>query len=146
MHYRPATAADLDPVRVLLAACDLPGEDLTPALMSGFLVALEAGGLVGCIGVEALADGALLRSLAVEPAHRGRGIGERLCDDAEESARNSGVRDLYLLTTTAAEYFAARGFHRVERSGLPASVQATAQFTQLCPASAVAMHKPLSRF
>jgi amino-acid N-acetyltransferase len=145
MDYRLAAEADLDRIRALLAACDLPAEDLAAALLGGFTVASEAGRLVGCIGLEPLADGALLRSLAVEPAHRGRGIAARLCDEAEEAARKSGVRDLYLLTTTAAEYFAARGFRRVDRSALPASVQATAQFMELCPASAVAMHKSLSR-
>jgi amino-acid N-acetyltransferase len=145
MEYRPAAAADLDRIRALLGASDLPVQDLTPALMSWFIVASEAGVLVGCVGLQRLADGALLRSLAVEPAHRGRGIAARLCDEAEESARRAGVQDLYLLTTTAAEYFAGRGFRRVERYSLPASVQATAQFTRLCPATAVAMHKSLSR-
>jgi amino-acid N-acetyltransferase len=143
MLYRPATPTDLEHIQALLAVCALPTQDLTPALLAGFLVAAEGGTVVGCVGLERLRDGALLRSLAVEPAHRGRGIAERLCDEAEELALAAGVGALYLLTTTAAEYFEARGFERVPRESLPASVQATAQFRDLCPATAVAMRKRL---
>jgi amino-acid N-acetyltransferase len=143
MLYGPATPTDLERIQALLAACALPTGDLTPALLAGFLVAAEAGTLVGCVGLERLSDGALLRSLAVEAAHRGRGIAERLCDEAEELALADGMGTLYLLTTTAAEYFEARGFERVSRESLPASVQATAQFRGLCPATAVAMRKNL---
>jgi amino-acid N-acetyltransferase len=142
MHYRPASQTDLEPIRTLLAACDLPAEDLTPALLARFLVATDAGAVVGCVGLERVADGALLRSLAVDPAHRGRGIAERLCDDAEELALAAGAGTLYLLTTTAAEYFEARGFEPVPRHSLPPSVQATVQFRELCPATAAAMKKP----
>jgi amino-acid N-acetyltransferase len=142
MQYRPASPTDLERIQALLAACGLPAEDLTPALLAGFLVATEAGTVVGCVGLERVADGALLRSLAVEPAHRGRGIAERLCDNAEELALAAGAGTLYLLTTTAAEYFEARGFERVPREALPASVRATAQFRELCPTTAVAMTKP----
>lgn len=141
MDYRPAIPADLAGVKALLSACALPSEDLTPALLEGFRVAVEAGVVVGCVGLERVAAGALLRSLAVQPAHRGRGIAARLCDEAEELARAAGTAELYLLTTSAADYFTARGYRRVEREALPASVKATAQFQTLCPASAVAMHK-----
>lgn len=143
MQYRAASTTDLERIQALLAACALPIEDLTPALLAGFLVAAEAGTVVGCVGLERLGDCALLRSLAVEPAHRGRGIAERLCDQAEELALAGSMNTLYLLTTTAAEYFEARGFERVPRESLPASVQATAQFRDLCPATAAAMRKRL---
>jgi amino-acid N-acetyltransferase len=141
LNYRPASPTDLKRVQALLGACALPTDDLTPEMLAGFLIADEAGEVVGCVGLERIADGALLRSLAVEPAHRGRGIAARLCDEAEERARAARVPALYLLTTTAADYFAARGFERVARDTLPPSVQATAQFRDLCPAAAVAMKK-----
>lgn len=141
--YRPAVPADLERIRSLLAACGLPTGDLTPGMPADFLVAEETGQMVGCVGLERIADGALLRSLAVESAHRGRGIGERLCEEAEQRAIAWGVGTLYLLTTTAADYFAGRGFQRVARDSLPPSVQATAQFRELCPSSASAMAKSL---
>jgi len=112
--------------------------------MNGFAVAVDAGLLIGCVGLEPLTDGVLLRSLAVEPGHRGRGIAARLCDEAEDATRSLGARELYLLTTSAADYFAARGFQRIERAALPASIQATAQFKELCPVTAVAMKKSLA--
>ena len=143
MQYRRAAPTDLERVRALLAACGLPTADLSPLLAADFLVAMEADALVGCVALEQLSDGALLRSLAVDPAHRGRGIGERLCDEAEASARAAGVATLFALTATAADYLAARGFRPMPRESLPPSVQATAQFRELCPATAVAMCKKL---
>ena len=141
LDYRPAGPTDLERIQALLAACALPAQDLTHAMLVGFLVADEGGQIIGCVGLERIADGALLRSLAVEPAHRGRGIAARLCDEMEERARAAVIPALYLLTTTAADYFAARGFERAARDSLPPSVQATAQFRELCPATAVAMKK-----
>jgi hypothetical protein len=47
------------------------------------------------------------------------------------------------LTTTAAGYFERRGYVRVERHALPGPIRRSEEFTQLCPASAVAMASPV---
>lgn len=54
-----------------------------------------------------------------------------------------GVETLYLLTTTAAGFFADRGYERVDRSVVPAPVRGTTQFSTLCPESATVMRKGL---
>ena len=59
-------------------------------------------------------------------------------------AAEQGVETLYLLTTTAAQFFARRGYEAVPRSEAPAAIAATAQFSELCPASSTFMRKVLA--
>ena len=58
---------------------------------------------------------------------------------ALERARELGLRELYLLTTTAAAYFPRFGFERIGREALPSSLQASEELRGACPASAAAM-------
>jgi len=128
-----------DRVRALLVASDLPIDDLDdPAI--ALIGAFDGEALVGVVGVQACGDVALLRSLAVAPEHRGRGIAALLCDRVVALA---APRPLWLLTTGARDYFARRGFVAVPRDDVPAAIRATAQFTSLCPASAIAMRHEL---
>jgi amino-acid N-acetyltransferase len=145
IDYATAVKQDLPRITALLHACALPADDLTSALLTRFLTAQADGRIVGCAGLEPLEGSvALIRSLAVQPDRRGLGIASRLCDEIEAQARAAGIVALYLLTTTASGYFAARGYHRVDRDALPASVRATAQFVELCPTNAVAMKKDVA--
>jgi hypothetical protein len=59
---------------------------------------------------------------------------------ALDLARNCGVTDVYLLTTTAAEFFPRLGFARIARDAAPRVVQTSTEFQSACPASAAAMH------
>ncbi len=143
MTIEAAESNDLDAIQTLLAACDLPHEDLTPGHLQHFLVAHAGEALRGVIGLEPRGDGALLRSLAVAPEARGTGLGTRLVDAIEQRARREDVRTIYLLTTTAVGYFAARGYEAIERSTLPPSIQETEEARCLCPDSATPMQKPI---
>jgi len=55
-----------------------------------------------------------------------------------------GAGEAWLLTTTAADFFAALGFSRVPRDAAPPAVRATEQFARLCPESAVLMRLRLA--
>ena len=55
------------------------------------LVATERGALVGVVGLERYETNGLLRSLAVDPQHRSRGLGARLVDAIESETRARGV-------------------------------------------------------
>jgi amino-acid N-acetyltransferase len=103
--------------------------------------AFDGGAMVGVIGLQSCGDVGLLRSLAVDPAHRDHGIARALCDLAFEVARARDMRELWLLTTTAETYFARLGFTLVAREAAPAQVRATAQFASLCPATARVMRR-----
>jgi amino-acid N-acetyltransferase len=81
----------------------------------------------------------LLRSVAVD--EQGRGTGRALVDAAIRFARDRGIRTMYLLTTTAEEYFLTCGFERVTRADVPVGVQSSLEFTSACPASAIVMRR-----
>ena len=135
----PATRDDLPAIRALLEASALPASDVDGAPGQELLVAREGGGLAGCIGLEVHGAAGLLRSFAVLPALRRRGIGAALHDAAVARARALGVRDLYVLTTTVRDRALRAGFEDVERDEVPEAIRAGAQFRSLCPASAACL-------
>jgi N-acetylglutamate synthase-like GNAT family acetyltransferase len=92
---------------------------------------------------RASGEAALLRSVVVASELRGTGLGGRLTDAAMAFARNSGATSVSLLTTTAAPFFAARGFRAVRWDELPAALGASSELTGACPTSATAMHRDL---
>jgi len=97
----------------------------------------------GLVGLEHFGDVALLRSLVVAPERRGRGEGLRLLGHAESQARSSGVRAIYLLTTTAEPFFAKCGYSKAPRETAPAAIRGTREFAGICPASSAFMIKRL---
>lgn len=141
--FHPATAADLGPVRDLLRAAGLPASDLAEGRQE-LLLARQGERLVGTVGIEVHGCDGLLRSLAVAADLRGKGLGETLHQRAVALAAARGVRTLYLLTTTAERFFAARGFDRISREAVPDALRTTPEFASLCPASAVCMRRELA--
>lgn len=143
--FRPARKDDFSAIRALLAAQGLPNEDIDGSNDTGhFHVAEENGQIVGCAGLELYGHEALLRSVAVMPEKRGGGLGRTLVGIAERDATAIGVQRLFLLTTDAAEYFQALGFHIADRSTAPAAIQDSSQFSMLCPATAICLSKELA--
>jgi amino-acid N-acetyltransferase len=134
---------DTEAVARLLAACALPTDDLTPAHLRHFWGYRDGDALVGVVGLEMYDRAALLRSLAVAPSHRGRGLGQDLVRRVEAYAEGQGVEEVYLLTTTAASFFGSRGYEVVPRDAAPASIRQTTEFTEMCPSQAVCMTKLL---
>ena len=132
-----------DEVAALLAAAQLPVSDLRTSRSLNLRGLRHGGRLVGVVGIEIYGEVGLLRSLAVESAHRNAGLGTSLVADAEAWAAGHGVKTLYLLTTTAAGFFAGLGYVPAPRSDAPAAIAATAQFAGLCPASSTFMCKVL---
>lgn len=140
--FGAASIDEFDSVYRLLADNNLPVLDLGDHF-GAFIVAKFESTLVGTVGLEVHDQFALLRSLCVADSHRSRRIGAALVSAIEHGASARGVRALYLLTTSADGYFAALGFVAVERQTVPLPIQGTAQFSSLCPASAVCMCKTL---
>jgi amino-acid N-acetyltransferase len=140
---RAATISDLPRVERLLTASDLPLAGVKESL-GDFVVAEAGADIVGVAGLEVCHDDALLRSVAVSPDWRRKGVGRALVARAISDAEARGLRALYLLTTTAERYFPSFGFTKIDRAAVPADVKATDEFTSACPASATAMCRPLS--
>ncbi|ANQ86873.1 GCN5-related N-acetyltransferase [Azoarcus olearius] len=141
MHITRETA--IDDVIALLSECGLPVQDISASSHHLFFGLRDHGALVGAVGLEPYAKVGLLRSLAVAPAYRGRGLGEALVRHVEAFSASHGVEDLFLLTSTAEHFFATLGYRRTPRSDAPEAIRATAQFAGLCPCSAAFMSKPL---
>ena len=137
-----ATERDLPEIRALLERLHLPLDGVDEHLPT-MLVAREGEQIVGTAALELYADGALLRSVAVDPGRQGRQLGHRLTDAALQLATARGADTVFLLTTTAERFFPKFGFERITRDDVPASVQASVEFQSACPASAIVMRKQL---
>ncbi len=140
---RPARGADLAAVQRLLQSSGLPIEGVREGLKH-FLVCRDAeGALLGTVGLEHYGGVALLRSTVVAEPVRRRGVAAALVERAMGRAREQGCRTLYLLTLDADDYFQRFGFAAIDREEAPAEIQASPEFTTLCPDSAVLMRKRL---
>lgn len=136
----PAAPGDYDGIVGLLNEAGLPTDGLSPSLPNALVARDLEGSLAGCVALEVYGQVALLRSLAVSPARRGQGLGERLTAEAMKLAAGAGVRDVYLLTETAGGFFPRFGFAAESRSLAPQALGASAEFQSACPASATLMH------
>ncbi len=111
--------------------------------MDAFIVATQAGEPVGMIGLEKFGNVGLLRSLVVNEAGRGAGLGARLVTELELRARSEHIDELWLLTIDADPFFAQHGYVVAERDDAPNAIRNTAEFSTLCPGDAVLMCKHL---
>jgi amino-acid N-acetyltransferase len=138
------SAIDKEKVLDLLSGAGLPIEDLTNKKMKNFMVA-KGGveGIIGVVGVEMYQKIGLLRSLAVHPAYRGKSIGRQLTREIESFAGHKGIKILYLLTMTAADFFSKIGYEATQRDKVPESITKTEEFKSICPVSAICLFKRL---
>lgn len=135
---RRARPSDLRAAESLLVAADLPLEGVRESF-EHFVVAEHDGVLAGVAGLEMHGRDGVLRSVAVDSARRGEGLGGLLTHRVIEHARGAGLRRLYLLTTTAEGYFPRLGFRIIARDDASPEVRQSVEFREACPASAVAM-------
>jgi amino-acid N-acetyltransferase len=77
--------------------------------------------IFGCAAIYPFpADGsAELACLAVHPEYRNSGAGDLLLRQAETLARQARIERLFVLTTSAAHWFAERGFQEADLDALP---------------------------
>jgi N-acetylglutamate synthase-like GNAT family acetyltransferase len=103
---------DLEVVRAMLSGAGMitDGLEWPPAC---YLVAYFGTEPVGVVGVEPSLDAALVRSLYVVEAMRGRGIGAELVAAARKAAHTRGARSLYLFSTDVGDFFKGLGFVNV---------------------------------
>jgi N-acetylglutamate synthase-like GNAT family acetyltransferase len=119
--------ADLDALRELLESAGLSSTGVTDHL-GGFLVVREGIRLVAAAGLEDHGSAGLLRSVAVAPDRRDRGLASQLVRILVARSHALGHAALYLRTTTAERYFERFGFRRVEQAEVIPAVLQSAQF------------------
>jgi len=131
-----------DSIITLLAAEKLPVADL-PATLNNFVVVKDGEVIIGVAGLEIYGDYGLLRSLAVSPAHRSKGIAKLLLTQIEALAAAKKLSTIYLLTETAPGYFSRNNYQQLNRTDVPQLVQQSSEFSYACPQSAIVMKKTL---
>ncbi len=127
---RPARTADVRHIRRLIDVYSPERRLLSKATVAlyedvpEFRVAqrVSDGELVGCGAVHVMwEDLAELRTVAVDPALRGRGVGHRLVAELLDVARQLGVRRVFVLTFETG-FFGAFGFRPIDGAPVPHKV------------------------
>ena len=131
---RPAQVSDIPAILALIRPLEDAGllvrrpRSRLEADIGHFHVAELDARVIGCCALYPQGNAMELGCLAVHPGHRsvvdGRTLGERLLAHAREVALAHGAESLFVLTTRAEDWFAARGFRPAESDALPASKQA----------------------
>ena len=134
----------LQPVLNLLTVCALPTADLTEVHMANFLACGDRDRPAGVVGLDLQRPFGLIRSLAVSPDLRGRGLGKDLLAAIEDFGSKQELAAFYLLTTTAPNFFASLGYVQTPRLEVPEAIQRTVEFASICPGDAVVMKKDTS--
>lgn len=133
-----ASERDLPSIRALLVAAGLPEAGLME-VPTTFIVARHGDRVVAAGALERHGSDALLRSLVVAPEVRASGIGSGIVAALERLADESGVGGVYLLTDTAARFFAQRGYRRIRRDAAPDAVQESVEWSVACDQTAIPM-------
>lgn len=131
---RPAEVSDIPAILELIRPLEDGGllvrrpRNRLEADIGHFHVAELDARVIGCCALYPHGHAMELACLAAHPSHRsvvdGKTLGERLLAYAREVARADGAESLFVLTTRAEDWFAARGFRPAEPDALPASKQA----------------------
>ena len=142
IHIETAQPDEKEIVVALLEQGDLLIEDL-PEGLPDFVLAKDEETPVGVAGLESFGTVGLLRSVAVDPAHQGKGIAAQLIDRLLATADATHLHELFLITTTADGYFTRYGFVPVSRDTVPEAIRQTQQFSDLCSSLAIVMKRTL---
>lgn len=141
MNFSKITENSFEQAINLLKINNLPTEDID-ANVELFGI-FEGDRLVATAGFEKHGNIALLRSVSTIEAVRGRGLGKKITANTEDYIRDIGANEIYLLTTTAKDFFDKLGYETINREDAPDPIKQTKQFTGVCPSSATIMRKVL---
>jgi len=144
LHAEPARPHDLRGALDLLGRSELTEQDVAERWGHYFVVHEDDGRVVGVAGLEIHGEDGLLRGVAVDPDYRGQGLAASLVEAAMARAKLVRLRSVYLLTTTARDYFARHGFSDCPRDEAPAAIRESWEFRSGCPSTAAFMKRPVA--
>ena len=128
MNVRSATISDAKAINALISSYAEMDRMLFRSLadiyenLQTFIVAELDNNIVGCCALEVIwADLAEIKSLAIDEAYKGKGIGRELVAAAVEQAAKLRVAKVFALTLEPA-FFEKSGFAIVEKDTLPMKV------------------------
>ena len=139
---RKAATNDLLSIEHLLQSSKLPVEGI-PKHLQNFLIAEMNEKIVGTIGLEIYQQTGLLRSAVTATDLQNRGIGSRLVNMIIDYAKEQNVKELILLTETAKDYFARKGFMPIDQQTVKGNIRSSVEFQGACPSTAICMRKTL---
>jgi amino-acid N-acetyltransferase len=142
MNIFPVDQNNFSQAVELLKNNHLPTHDITEA--TKLFALYNENEMTGVAGIELSGENALLRSLCVVQEKRTGGSGTELVGFIEKYAKNTGVKTIYLLTTTAASFFGKRAYQTIDRKEVPDAIRQTSEFSSVCPSSATVMKKTLA--
>ena len=139
LRSKSAGSDDINKIQSLLSANKLCFNDINQDGVSLFVV--EKGSEhVGYFGIEFFGTDALFRSMIVLPKYRDQGFGVGIWQLALEMMKRKQIKDVYLLTNTAAPFFKKQNFKEFDRSAVPEAIGSTVEFNEFCPEDSVCMH------
>ena len=143
LTFLPLPPQQRDEAASQLAAAGLCSHDLQQPKVELFAVQKD-GYTIGYWGYERYGRATLFRSLLLKPAYRQQGYGSQIWQQAKALLRQQGIRKVYLLTDTAADFFSRLGFVVVARESAPPAIRQTSEFATFCPSGSVCMTISLS--
>lgn len=129
---------DIPAIIALLHRVGLPPDGLAEHVASTVIIH-DGTRVVGSAALEVYGSAALVRSVAVGPELQRTGLGHPLMGVVANLAYERDIAELFLLTTTAQDYFLRFGFQPIARGEVPDAVVHSVQFTTVCPTTATVM-------
>ncbi len=139
---QPLNKTNLPSIKVLLESYELPDSDIetSHALFFGIK---KKNQLLVTGAIEIYDSDAILRSVAVHRDFQKIGYGKIMVKFLEKKAIQLGIKKLYLLTTTAENFFRKCNYNSISRELCPESIKTSTQFAEICPSNASCMCKKL---
>jgi amino-acid N-acetyltransferase len=139
-----ATITDEKEMRKLLSLCQLHTDDINREQLKHFILAKKDRNIVGVIGLEIDNKIGLLRSLAVDPSFRLKGIGKLLSERIIAYSYQLALNEIFLFTKDADKYFEILGFKKIKREDLSSQICESTLFKEYCPDTALCMSKKIN--
>ncbi len=117
----PAAPHERAEIAALLARCGL-GREHSRLETGEFFVVREQSHVAACAAIDRQGEVALLRSVAVDPARRAEGLGRAVVLAALHRALEAGVREVWLRSEDAQDYWALHGFRIAPSQAAPAAL------------------------
>ncbi|MEW6515309.1 MAG: N-acetyltransferase [candidate division FCPU426 bacterium] len=122
---RKATLQDVPAIHRLINSRAKQGQMLARSLseiyenIRDYFVAIERKAVVGVAGLHVnWADLAEIKSVAVNPAYQGKGVGQALVQACLEESRVMAIPKVFVLTYVPG-FFRKQGFKKIKREALP---------------------------
>lgn len=142
LEFKKTSPEKVLQVLALLSLANLPISDIGENVVFFFLEIDSE--IIGTVGLETNGKIGLLRSLSLLESQKGKGYGLLIVQNLEAYVKTENINKLYLLTTTAKEFFEKKfNYEVIERVNVPIEIQSSQQFALVCPLSAVVMKKEI---